>query len=249
MSSQGPPNKKFRKHTPEERREEKRRYRTRQKEIRKRAQETRPASIDQAMPGPSGLIRGKKMVNLAKKPGCAKATNLAAGLPKIHKEQLSYNRDDFIGSGSYGNCYRGTYRGNIPVVLKKFKQSSVDEVLNEALAIQELQKVERHPCLPLLIGVYYKSKPYMIITQFQGGSDGIRTYTLTSAVETKVITDKLGWIRVLIQLSKALGFVHNCGYLHKDLKENNVVLHYSKKNGAPLSLTSGRARSCQLKHF
>lgn len=253
----------FRKHTAEERKEEKRRYRARLKEVRKQLKELAkrqdfskvpvvktttneqlPTLDDRAVPGPSGLTRGFRMVSLAK-PNRVKDSSGTEDklIPKIHREQLSYDHEDHVGSGSFGNCYRGMYRGNLPVVIKKFKKNATDAVIQEARIIQGLQKTEHHPCLALLIGVSLKSKPFMLVTQFHGGSDSTQAYTIFTAIDVKLINDNIDaeWLRVLTELAKALGFIHNRGYLHNDFKENNVVLHYTKAKWSPVIIDFGKS--------
>lgn len=85
----------------------------------------KPVEDHQVNPGPSGLQLGLKLVELG-------------------KGDLTFK--DCVGSGSFGDCYQGLYRGNIPVVIKVFKQAIVDEVIHKALAIQEIQKIEHHTC-------------------------------------------------------------------------------------------------------
>lgn len=47
---------------------------------------------------------------------------------------------------------------------------------------------------------------------------------------------------MLEQLSRALGYVHQRGYLHNDLKENNVVLHITKEHWTPVIIDFGKSR-------
>lgn len=193
--------------------------------------------------------RGHQMVNLARKTTTALKNDRAAVckttqqtvskttqslrsstpeklLPRIHREDLTEQQlKDVIGSGSYGTCYKGIYRGNIPVVIKAFKKSLVKaEVIREARAIQEIQSIEHHPCLPLVIGISLSDIPYLLVTQFHGAGNDL-TYTLSKAVNSELLQTKEQWLDVLIEIAKALGFIHRRGWIHNDLKENNIVLH------------------------
>lgn len=152
-------------------------------------------------------------------------------IPQIRREDLtSQQNEDLIGRGSYGKCFKSTYRGNLLVVVKQLR-SSVDhaQAMNEAQAIMELQSIEHHPSLPLLIGVSFRIRPYLIVTQFHGDKDN--AYTLGAAVKDgNILTSCNQWLDILVRLAKALGFIHNQGWIHNDLKQNNVVLHLMGNN-------------------
>lgn len=173
-------------------------------------------------------------------------------IPRIHSEDLSYkNPEGMIGSGSYGKCFKGLYRGNIPVVVKKF-QCFVNEreVKKEAEVMQDIQGVEHHPSLPLLIGIRVNIRPYLLVSQFHGGNDC--AYTLASGIRSELLTTPQQWLEVLIDLTTALGFIHQKGWIHDDLKENNVVLHLINNKWKPVIIDFGKSvkigsAKCSLK--
>jgi len=198
--------KSFRKHTPQERRDEKKRYRQRMKQLKKIIKSDKPKvlittkssavqteHVEEHLPKKSSPIKGRgyQMVSLARKDAPEKSrANIIEfqkpkqpskstspkiprpkELPRINREDLSYQRgrDNSIGSGSFGDCYKGVYRGNIPVVVKVFKHSvRKTEVVKEITAVQEIQSKGHHPCLPLVIGVSLSTQPYLLVTQFHG---------------------------------------------------------------------------------
>jgi len=133
-----------------------------------------------------------------------------------------------IGSGTFGTCYPGKYRG-IEVVIKQYKERSCRggerssflqrEAKHEANVLLQLAD---HPGIPLLFGVCLKEKPISIVMKFHG--DGKDSLTVYKAAKNKLITEKKEWNTVLCETADALNHVHRCGYAHNDLKSNNVVL-------------------------
>ena len=137
-----------------------------------------------------------------------------------------------LGSGSYGSCYLALYRG-IRVVVKELRVKQLQlESRGEAEArvVRELiyearilNKLGDHPSLPLLFGVCSERTPYHLIMQFHGNQDGT-SFTISTALSKKRITKKITWIRIIAKAAGALARIHEKGFLHNDLKSNNVVL-------------------------
>ena len=65
--------------------------------------------------------------------------------------------------------------------------------------------------------------------QFHREKEG-NSLSISSALSKKTITDQATWTRIIVKTAKALAHVHNMGFLHNDLKSNNVVL--DKKGGS-----------------
>jgi len=133
-----------------------------------------------------------------------------------------------IGSGTFGTCYPGKYRG-IDVVIKQYKERSCRgserlsflqrEAKHEA---NVLLRLGDHPGIPLLFGVCLKEKPVSIVMKFHG--DGKDSLTVYKAAKNNLISEKKEWNTILCETADALDHVHRCGYAHNDLKSNNVVL-------------------------
>ena len=137
-----------------------------------------------------------------------------------------------LGSGSHGSCYLGVYRG-IDVVVKELRVKQLQQESREdakARVVQELiyearilNKLGDHPGLPLLFGVCTESTPYRLVMQFHG-DQGHSSLTISSMLSKKRRPDKMSWARIIVQTAEALARVHEKGFLHNDLKVNNVVL-------------------------
>lgn len=133
-----------------------------------------------------------------------------------------------IGSGTFGTCYPGKYRG-IDVVIKQYKERSCQggerlsflqrEAKHEA---NVLLRLGDHPGIPFLFGVCLKEKPVSIVMKFHG--DGKDSLTVYKAAKNNLISEKKEWNTILCETADALDHVHRCGYAHNDLKSNNVVL-------------------------
>ena len=133
-----------------------------------------------------------------------------------------------IGSGTFGNCYPGTYRG-ISVVIKEYKGSARESSNRLSLLQREakheaqvLQQISDHPGIPLLFGVSLKEMPVSIVLKFHG--EGGQSLTVHKVAKNSVISEQKNWNRILHDTADALEHIHNCGFVHNDLKSNNVVL-------------------------
>lgn len=87
-----------------------------------------------------------------------------------------------IGSGTFGTCYLGKYRG-IRVVIKEYKERTTKHKNSLSLLQKEarheanvLMKLGDHPGIPLLFGVCLNEKPISIVIKFHG--DGKESVTL-----------------------------------------------------------------------
>ncbi|RUA04808.1 MAG: hypothetical protein DSY43_05850, partial [Gammaproteobacteria bacterium] len=81
------------------------------------------------------------------------------------------------------------------------------------------------------------TQPYLLVTQFHGDKE--TAYTLANPVKSELLTTH-EWLDVLVKLAKGLGYIHNQGWIHNDLKENNVVLHSSQEQWRPVIIDFGK---------
>ena len=194
------------------------------------------------------LSRGKRMVNASLNKGKKnekgtaasktvrrevrvsepKSTSSAAHLKQISASNLTRTTARSIGSGTFGTCYLGKFRG-ISVVIKEYKERGHPggerlsflqrQAKHEANVLLQLGD---HPGIPLFFGVCLKEKPVSIVMKFHG--DGKDSLTVYKASKNKLISEQKEWNTILIEIADALDHVHRCGYAHNDLKSNNVVL-------------------------
>ena len=144
-------------------------------------------------------------------------------LNPAYLEDLS---EEAIGSGSYGQCYSARCRG-IEVIVKKMTHNNTAEgkerarknLLHEATVVKALGDHER---LSLIFGVVTENEPLCLVTLFHGVRD--ESITLHQAANASMLTPSDSAEIFLQILCDALKNVHLRGYLHNDIKANNVVL-------------------------
>lgn len=149
-----------------------------------------------------------------------------------------------IGKGTVGTCQLADYRG-MTVVLKQFteisgKERSFErqkrEVLTEAGVISKLGD---HCGLPLLFGVQTQAAPCSIVLKFFGHKDTSVTIYRAACKKNFLSSDQ--WKLVVNHVCEALQHVHTKGYLHNDLKANNVVLEGKSRHFNPVIIDFGKS--------
>ena len=146
-------------------------------------------------------------------------------LKELDTDHLQHLSEHAVGSGSYGQCYRARYRG-IEVIVKKISHDHTAEgkdrarrnLVHEANVISALGD---HARLPMLFGVITHSEPLCMVTQFH--CVGNESVTLHEAAKQSFLTPKNS-VEIFQELCSAVKHVHSRGYLHNDIKANNVVL-------------------------
>ena len=148
---------------------------------------------------------------------------------ELKREHLEYSSENPVGCGSFGQCFHGRYRG-IEVIVKQMIHSNTLEdqerarknLLHEAKILSSLGD---HPNLPMIFGVVTKSLPFCLVTQFHGVKEA--SLTLHQAANTNMLTPT-SCMSIFKKICFALSQVHLKGYLHNDLKANNVVLERAR---------------------
>ena len=139
---------------------------------------------------------------------------------ELSPQHLEYFSESPVGCGTFGQCFRGRYR-NIEVIVKQMIHSETIEdqerarrnLLHEAKAISALGD---HPNLPMLFGLRL-----CLVTQFHGVKE--ESITLHQAAAANIL-NQANCIAVFQKICSALCHMHSKGYLHNDLKADNVVL-------------------------
>lgn len=151
-------------------------------------------------------------------------------LKELSPEHLEYLSAHPIGSGSYGQCFSARYRG-IDALVKKMKHNETAEEKERAMKnlIHEAEVVSTlgdHDNLPMMLGVVTESEPLYLVTQFHGVEGN--SITLHQAADTNTLTPP-DCTEIFHEICSALKHVHRQGYLHNDIKANNVVLQPNSK--------------------
>lgn len=86
--------------------------------------------------------------------------------------------------------------------------------------------------LPFLFGANVKKKPYLLVTEFYG-IDG-KCVTLENAVNGRLPLGIPKWANVLGKTSEALSYIHTKGFIHGDIKGNNIVIRKESDSYYPI---------------
>ena len=116
------------------------------------------------------------------------------------------------------------------------------EVIIEATVLSELRD---HPGIPHLFGVCSEEAPFYLVLQYHT-VEGC-SVTLSVAVTTSMVDGADGCVKTLKQIGEIVLFLHTKGYLHNDLKGNNVVLDGANHN--PIIIDFGKSRKIQRQGF
>ena len=138
-------------------------------------------------------------------------------------ELLPLDETVSVGSGTYGECILKTFkRFGITVVEKRLPTSDLKAVMNEAQCMNTLT----HASIPYLLGVQIQEKPFSLVMQFIGeDTESVTVYKLLNQTMAKPLSLTTNeWISILVDIAEALFHVHNKGFLHCDVKSNNVLV-------------------------
>lgn len=147
----------------------------------------------------------------------------------ISHDELEDTPTKSVGSGTFGNCYLKKFtRFGIKVVEKQLMDGSIDMVYREANYMQTFS----HRCIPHLLGIQVEKKPLSLIMEFVGENDQSITVhkllfdaKLEKLKKSKSIKD---WLCICYDITDALDHMHQKGYIHCDLKTNNVLVFQRK---------------------
>lgn len=138
-------------------------------------------------------------------------------------------KDLILGLGSYGRCILKTFsRLKIQVVEKQFLVHNTKEMVKEAQIMQALT----HKNIPAIIGIQVEKEPISLVMEFKGEENTSMTVSkLLSCEEGNETVHKVksslttkDWLIIAHDLTDALAHIHSKGFLHCDLKSNNVLV-------------------------
>jgi len=99
---------------------------------------------------------------------CAKNVILQVDIPRsmlLKKYLLAIEKDKLIDKGTFGRCFKGTYK-DITVCLKFFNKKYLSKTQIER-EVKTMLGLTPHPSLPLLLGVCMQPEP-ILVTKFIG---------------------------------------------------------------------------------
>ena len=127
-----------------------------------------------------------------------------------------------LGEGTFGKCLFGNLKG-IEVAIKMFKakHSNKQHIINE---VRVMSMLFLHRNRPMLLGVCIDKEPNLLMTKFIGLGDrsvDIEDFIKRdlSLIEKPIPT----MVSLVVQVLQGLESIHHSGFLHNDLKPNNVL--------------------------
>jgi len=162
---------------------------------------------------------------------------------EINRDLLAFAEGGKIGTGTFGSCYLSTYRGEFKAIVKEIRMRDFsrkeiararEEVLQEATV---LSAIGDYIGIPHLFGVSTEKPPFYLVLQYH--AIGSRSTTLTEAASNGIIRNVEECAAILKEICNSLMYVHDKGYLHNDLKGNNVVLQGQQRR--PVLIDFGKS--------
>lgn len=139
-----------------------------------------------------------------------------------------------LGEGGFGCVKRMKYR-ETEVAVKFLKENCSKKQLEHEATV--MHDIGDHPGVPFLYGICSKNNTYMLIMQCCTYNGNVMT--LNDATESQKL-QCCTWLNVLIKLTEVLSYIHMKGFIHNDLKGNNVVLCIRKQTWQPIIIDYGK---------
>ncbi|KAL8098406.1 serine/threonine-protein kinase STY46-like [Apium graveolens] len=136
---------------------------------------------------------------------------------EIDPQQLKF--EGKVASGSYGDLYKGTYRSQ-EVAIKVLKVERVNAEMQREFAqeVYIMRKV-RHKNVVQFIGACTKPPSLCIVTEYMSGG------SVYDYLHKHKGTFKLpSLLKVAIDISKGMNYLHQNNIIHRDLKAANLLL-------------------------
>ncbi|XP_039028011.1 wall-associated receptor kinase-like 20 [Hibiscus syriacus] len=141
---------------------------------------------------------------------------------EVKKMTNNFSRDRFLGSGEFGEVYKGELPSGDIVAVKSAKVGNIkstQQVLNEVGILSQVN----HKNLVRLLGCCVEADQPLMIYDF------ISNGTLSDHLHGKYPTF-LGWktrLKMALQTAEALAYLHSAAYTpiyHRDVKSANILL-------------------------
>ncbi|KAI4351011.1 hypothetical protein L6164_005405 [Bauhinia variegata] len=126
-----------------------------------------------------------------------------------------------IGLGSYGEVYRGEWRGTEVAVKRFLDQDISGESLEEFKSEVQLMKRMRHPNVVLFMGAVIRPPNLSIVTEFLPRGS---LYRLIHRPNNQL--DERKRLRMALDAARGMNYLHTCSptIVHRDLKSPNLLV-------------------------
>lgn len=146
------------------------------------------------------------------------------GLREVKKATCGFARERLLGSGGFGEVYKGVLGDGTLVAVKSAKVGNVksnQQVLNEVGILSQVN----HKNLVRLLGCCVEAEQPLMIYEY------ISNGTLHDHLHGKFVgTPFLDWktrLKIALQTAEALAYLHSSAYtpiIHRDVKSTNILL-------------------------
>jgi serine/threonine protein kinase len=162
-------------------------------------------------------------------------------VPERFGDDDEYTRGEFLGKGAFATVFACKKAGShTPLAAKTFDLRMVLTAANAAREVKRLQReasilkeVPAHPNIVSFVDIAHRGKEWLFLVMelVDGG------HLLNAMVErpTRRLVEEEA-LYVFRQLVTGLGWLHDNGVIHRDLKLENVLVARSRKDGANLLL-------------
>ncbi|XP_031251475.1 probable leucine-rich repeat receptor-like protein kinase At5g49770 [Pistacia vera] len=141
---------------------------------------------------------------------------------ELKKCTNNFSNTKILGSGGYGQVYKGRLETGLIVAIKRAMQGSL-QGRNEFKSEVELLSRVHHKNVVSLVGFCYEQGEQMLVYEF------IQNGTLKDSLSGK-LGIQLSWIgrlRIALDSARGLAYLHelaNPTIIHRDIKSNNILL-------------------------
>ncbi len=142
-----------------------------------------------------------------------------------------YVTKDMKGQGSYGTVFEVTDKTNnesYALKLIKIKNNEAEKLKNEYKREIEVMKNIKNKYIIKLIDNFYdeKRKGFCIVMELCDGNlkDLFENENYKNGLPLDVIN------KIFIQLNEALDTMRDCGFIHRDLKTENILIKYTDES-------------------